>query len=313
MNLMTIAVLLSQLKLTVAQEETLTRIGTLRVSYGNRMEPGDIIGKLSDAQIAVIGASAVSRIDEQVLTRCPSLKCICTLGVGYDYIDVAKAKSRGITVCNVRGANSESVAEHTWGLILGLAKRIPESHEGVKNGRHGFRHYRAIELYGKTLGIVGFGEIGSRVARIGRSMAMHILSYNRSSKSVAGVSFVDLPTVLREADVVVLTLPLAADTQNLIGTRELEMMKPTALLVNPARAGLIDSEAVLQALKAGKLAGFAMELDINTAPDPRFHMYSNVILTPHTAAFTPEAEQHSLTQALENAVLFARGTPRNIV
>jgi len=260
-----------------------------------------------------VGSSGVEKIDSDVLSQCPNLKFISVLGIGTDFIDVKKAIELGIKVSNLRGTNSESVAEHVWGLILSLSKKITEAHNGTKAGKYEFTSYLGTELQGKTIGILGYGEIGRRVARIAKGFDMKILAFNKSAKEAERVEFVELDTVLKESDVLVIALPLAPDTEKLIGEKQFSLMKHDAILVSPAREALIDKEALLKTLAEEKLFGFGMELDINTPADERFYAFPNVIITPHNAFFTTESEAKSCTMGVENVLKFIEGKSQNLV
>lgn len=310
---MKIVTLVSQMEYTSEQEAALKNVGEFINHSVTKIKGDQIVELIKDAEIVIVGSSGVEELDADVLTRCPKLKYISVLGVGTDFVDTKKAAELGIKVSNLRGTNSESVAEHTWGLILSLSKKITEAHVGAQSKNYEFKYFLGTELQGKTIGILGFGEIGKRVARIARGFDMRILSYNRSRKEVEGVEFADLHEVLRESDVVVVSLPLTEETKNLIAKEEFEMMKPGVILVNPAREAIINKDALLNALESAKLFGFGMELDINTPADERFIKYPNVIMTPHNAFYTTESEQKSAAMAVENVLKFIEGKPQNVV
>lgn len=310
---MKIVSLVSQLEYTPSQLAQLKSLGEFINYHVQKISEDEIVKHIDDANILLVGGSGVTELSEDVLMKCKNLKFISALSSGVDYINIKAAAKLGIKVSNLRGANSESVAEHIWGLILGLSKKINESHRGLKDGRYEFLHYAGIELQGKTIGILGFGEIGSRVARIAKGFDMKIIAYNRSEKIAQGITFVDLNSVLKQSDVVVVCLPVNQDTLGILDVEKLKLMKQRSILVSISRESLIDKEAVLELLSDKKLFGFAMESDINTQPDSRFYNFENVIITPHTAFFTNESEEKSNNMAVENVMLFAQGTPRNLV
>lgn len=278
-----------------------------------KLKTHEIVERAKDADILIIGSSGVEFLGREAMEQCPKLKYITIMGVAADPMDVKAATELGIKVSNYVGVNSQSVAEHTWGMILSLSKKVTESHIAVKEGETSFLPFLGKEMQGKTIGIVGFGEIGSRVAKIAQGFDMKVLSHTRSKKSANGVEFVELEKLLKNSDAIVLTLPHTDETDKMIGERELKMMKDGVILINPAREGLVDQEAILQALEDGKLYGFGMELNINSAPDQRYYNYSNVLLTPHNGFFTEESEKRASRTTLENVLKFIEGNPQNLV
>ena len=223
------------------------------------------------------------------------------------------ALKRGIRVSNLKGANSESVAEHVWGLILSLSKKVTESHIGTKAGKYEFLHYFGKELFGKTIGIIGYGEIGSKVARIAKGFEMKTLVVTRTEKEGQNVEFVTMDRMLKESDVVVVTVPLTTETTNLLSTNEFEMMRTGVILVSTSREAVINKEALFKTLKDGKLFGFGMELDINMPADTAYYEFNNVVITPHNAFFTKESEDKSNDLAVENVEKFIEGKLQNLV
>src|SRR3989344_6761202 len=201
------------------------------------------------------------------------LKMISALSVRTHWIDIETAKERGIKVCNIKGANSESVAEHAWGMILDLSKRISEFDRGVRyNGAYRFDEYKGKEVYGKTIGIIGLGDIGKKVARIAKGFDMKVLGCNKSGKPVSGVKLVSLETLLKESDIIVTCVPTTKETTNMISEKEIRLMKPGVILVNPADEPITDKKAVLKAVESGKIFGFGIETEIMT-PVPKDDMY----------------------------------------
>ncbi len=167
-----------------AMKDYLERLGELVVINAQKMTTSDVIIKASDAEILIAGSSGIERISKEMLQGLKKLKLIVTLTVGVAWVDIEAAKELGIRVCNIKGANAESVAEHAWGMILDLAKRITEFDRGVRNkGDYKFADYTGKEVYGKTIGIIGLGDIGSKVARIAQGFNMKVLGFNRSGNS----------------------------------------------------------------------------------------------------------------------------------
>lgn len=235
------------------------------------------------------------RIDRALLERIPSVRVIARRGVGYDKIDIASAKSLGKVVTIGRGGNEDAVADHTLGLMLSLGRRIAEQRDAMRAGRWAI--LTGTDLYGKTVGLVGFGAIARKVARRLTGFDAHILVHTRTAAAGApsDVAFVDLPTLLSHSDYVSLHVPATAATTGMIDAAALARMKPGAFLVNTARAALIDERALLAALRSGTIAGAGLDvLAAETDPLQRavaddLLALPNVVVTPHAAASTNEA------------------------
>jgi D-3-phosphoglycerate dehydrogenase / 2-oxoglutarate reductase len=237
-------------------------------------------------------------VDKTVLDAAPRLKVIAKHGAGVDNIDMAAATARGIVVANVPGGNADAVAEATVALMLAALRRVPEVHRLVVTGGYNARFTLQFgQLFGRTLGLVGIGNIGARVARIcARGFNMRVLAYDPvlSAPAIAerGAEKVDdLASLLAAADVVSLHLPLNEKTRHLICAAELAAMKPTAILVNAARGPLVDEDALAEALRAERIAGAGLDvLEVEPpAPDNPLLQLANVVLSPHTAGNTVDA------------------------
>lgn len=260
------------------------------------------------------------RIPEELLARCPALVVIARAGAGLDNLDTAAALRRGIAVIHAPGANTRTVAEHTLALMLDLARGITRSARAVAAGRWEERgRYRGDELDGLTLGIVGFGNIGQRVAVLASAFGMRVLVAAHPSRPGASAraeerdSYPRLPLreLLASADVVTLHVPLTPATRHMIGAAELARMKPDALLVNTARGALVDMPALRSALARGALGGFAADvLDIEPpAPDDPLLTVENVLLTPHVASLTNATYRTLCRFTAENVDRVLRGEP----
>jgi D-3-phosphoglycerate dehydrogenase len=259
-------------------------------------------------------------IDAAVMDRGARLKVIGTPAVGLDKIDVAYARQKGIVVCNTPGANSAAVAELTIGVIIALARNIPEQSQRVKKDRRWVRE-KGHELSAKTLGLVGLGNIGKRVARIAAAMDMRVLAYDpyvtRETASAAGVESVTLDQMLRESDVVAIHAPHTAETHYLISAAELEHMKPGVYIVNMSRGGIIDEAALAAALASGRVAGVGTDVLEGEALDAAITSplieADNTIITPHLGAWTHETERRVTTVLVDKvlgALAHAKGEQR---
>ncbi|MBC7288911.1 MAG: phosphoglycerate dehydrogenase, partial [Armatimonadetes bacterium] len=237
--------------------EQLKRAGfqVVEAAFAGRPSEDELISALQGFDAVIAGTEAYT---ERVLRSLPKLRAIARWGVGVDAIDVAAATRAGVAVLNTPGPIAESVADLTFALMLGIARRICEGDARVRAGKWG--PVEGTLVWGKVLGIVGVGAIGTAVARRARGFNMTVLGYDPSPRPEAaelGVEFVHLDTLLRRADFVTLHAPLTPETRNMIGRRELSLMKPTAYLINCARGGLVDQEALTEALRNGTIGGAA--------------------------------------------------------
>ncbi len=253
------------------------------------------------------------KVTRRVIEAAPKLKVIGRAGVGLDNIDLEAAKERGIKVVNSPAASSRSVAELAIGLIFNVARKIAFADRTMREGIWAKKQCMGIELEGKTLGIVGFGRIGYQIAKIARALGMNLLLYDpypnfERAKEVGG-KFVELEELLRESDVVTLHVPLLDSTYHLINEERLKLMKPTAILINAARGAIVDTEALVKALKEGWIYGAALDV-YEEEPLPKDHPLTeldNVVLTPHIGASTVEAQMRAGVQVAEQIVEILKG------
>lgn len=237
-----------------------------------------------------------TKVTAEVIAAAPKLKVVGRAGVGVDNIDVQAATEKGILVVNVPGANTVAAAEHALALILALARHVPQACDDLKGGNWKRSKFAGVELRGKTLGIIGLGRIGTEVANRARAFEMRILAYDpyvtpaRAEK--IGAEVVPLEALLRESDFVSLHTAKTQETTGLLGPEEIAAMKEGARLINCARGGLVDEDALYSALKEGKLAGAALDVFAQEPPGkhPLFEL-PNVIATPHLAGSTLEAQE----------------------
>ncbi|KKQ92241.1 MAG: Glycerate dehydrogenase [Candidatus Woesebacteria bacterium GW2011_GWB1_39_10] len=299
-----------------AMKDELAKIGDLVVINAQKMTANEVISKAGDAEILIAGSSGIEKISREMLQGMKKLKMIATLTVGVAWLDIEATKEFGVTICNVKGANAESVAEHAWGMILSLAKRITEFDRDTRNkGAFKFADYVGKEVYGKTLGIIGLGDIGTKIARIAKGFDMRIMGFNKSGKSVDGIEVVDLETLLKESDIIVTSVPLTNETTNMISDKEIALMKDGVILVNPAMEPITNKEAVVKAVDSGKIFGFGIETEI-MKPVPQDSPYltnSRILVTPHNAFNTEDANIKTYDLAISNVKAFISGKPQNVV
>ena len=247
----------------------------------------------------------------------PKLKLVQLISAGYDRLDVAAAKQAGVPVANNGGANSTAVAEHTWLLILGVLKRLAWQHNNVVAGKWrigDLAENRLYEVEGKTLGIVGLGTIGKKVARRAHGFDMPVIYYDtvrltEDQENALNVRFVLFDELLRTADVVSLHVPLNASTKNLMSARQFGLMKPSAVLVNTCRGPVVDEVALNQALVSGQIAGAGLDVMVEEPGKPGHALYTapNITITPHMAGPTWENWPKAFRNAFDNIQRVARG------
>jgi glycerate dehydrogenase len=295
------------------------RLGACSWQDYGQSAAGQVVERLRDAEVAITNKV---RLPGEVLAQLPRLRLIAAAATGVDNIDTAAAQAREIGVCNVRGYAERSVPEHVFALLFALRRNLPGYQRAARDGRWArspffcVHDYPIEDLAGSTLGIIGGGTLGQAVARLAAAFGMRVLlGEQRGAAARAGrVSFEQL---LRESDAVTLHVPLTASTRHLIGAAELALMKPGAVLINTARGGVVDEAALLAALRAGQLAGAALDV-LGVEPPPADHPLlaadlPNLIVTPHVAWASRQAQQRLADEVIENIAAFRRGESRNRV
>ena len=285
----------------------------------------DAIKSLENADAMQVGLLKVTR---NIIKNCLKLKVIAKFGVGVDNIDLEAATKKGIIVFNVPGIFTEPVAEHTILLMLALARKLLKADEFARAGEskwmQAYRILMSTQLERKTLGVVGLGSIGSSVVRkCHDAFNMRILAYDPyiSHERAAEVSaeLVNLETLLKESDVVTLHCPLTEGTHQMIGRRELGLMKKTAFLINTARGAVVDEESLIEVLRGGRIAGYATDVYTREPPSADFPLFrlDNVVATPHMAAHTQEAQRKLWIVVAQNICRILEGgwpqPPANLV
>jgi phosphoglycerate dehydrogenase-like enzyme len=281
--------------------------------------PGTLEERIARAKDAVCLMNTRSAVKwpAQALRALPRLRMATVCGIGTDAFDLAVARELGITICNIPGRTAPIVAEHAFGLMLAIAKRAHFQTAELKAGR--WAGGNNVYLHGKALGIVGTGHVGVHMAGLARAIGMEVLAWtlNPSPDRAAelGVRFVALDELLERADVVSLHVKLTDRSRGLIGARELALMKPGALLVNTARGPIVDTAALIDALRAGRLGGAALDV-FDTEPVPAGHPLlacEQVVLTAHNADQTPEGMEFLNAGVVDNVIAFLEGKPQNVV
>ncbi len=278
--------------------------------------PGALAGRLAAADAAL--TTVADFISSEMLAAAPRLKVVANMAAGYDNIDPAVAAALGIWVTNTPGVLAETTADMAWALLMATARNVVASDRDTRAG--GWKTWSptgflGVDVYGATLGIVGLGEIGEAVARRATGFKMRVLYHSRTRKPVLeaglGLRYRALPALLAESDFVSLHTPLTAETRHLMSARQFAAMKPSAILVNTARGGLVDQDALIEALRSGSIAGAALDV---TTPEPLpldnpLFSLPNVIITPHIASASLATRSRMAEMAAANIISALQGQP----
>jgi D-3-phosphoglycerate dehydrogenase / 2-oxoglutarate reductase len=298
----------------VAEELSPAAIAQLESGFGVRYVDGSDRAALLPALAgvdAVIVRSA-TRIDAEALAQAPNLRVVARAGVGLDNVDVEAATKAGVMVVNAPSSNTVSAAEHAVGLLLAVARNVPQAMASLQAGEWQRSRFTGAELYGKVAGILGLGRIGELVAQRLAAFCTQVIAYDpyvpTARAAQLGVRLVGLEDLLAEADFISVHLPKTAETAGLIGERELRLVKPGVLIVNAARGGIVDENALALALKDGRVGGAGIDVFATEPPaDSPLLAFPNVVVTPHLGASTHEAQEKAGTQVARSVRLALSG------
>ena len=284
--------------------------------YESTWTPEEIVERLKGAEIAIINKVPMRA---EILKQLPDLKLIAVAATGTDVVDKVQAKAQGITVSNIRGYAFNTVPEHVIGLMFALRRAIVPYANSVKRGdwaksrQFCYFDYPIYDIAGSTMGIVGYGAIGKAIAKRAEALGMKVLAHDVYDSP----ELVNLETVIEQADVITLHLPLTDVTRNLFGAAEFKAMKKNALLINTARGGLVDEAALLEALKSGEIGGAGFDVVVPEPPRDGNILCDadlpNLIVTPHVAWASKEAMQILADQLIDNVEAYVAGKPNNVV
>jgi len=269
------------------------------------LDPSELARRLADADGALVVAG--ERVDDALLAACPRLKVVANVAVGYNNLDLAACTRHGVLATNTPDVLTETTADLGFALLLAAARRVGESERWVRAGhwkRWTFDMFPGVDLHGRTLGVIGMGRIGRAIARRAAGFAMRVVYHNRQRLPAAeegGATWLALPDLLRQADHLVLMVPYSSATHHLIGEAELALLKPTAVLVNLARGGIVDDAALVRALRDGRLAAAGLDVfEGEPQLNPGFLELENVVLTPHIGSSTRATREAMARLAMRN-------------
>lgn len=297
-------------KLAKEGVEILEAVKDFQVDCKFGIAPDELKSIIKDYDGLIIRSA--TKVTADILESADQLKVIGRAGVGLDNIDLKAATKKGVVAMNTPGGNTTSTAEHTMSMMLALSRNIPQACASMKAGKWDRPKFSGVELYGKKLGIIGFGRIGSTVAKFAKSFNMEVLAYDPflsiEVSAQKGVTMVELEKLLEQSDYITVHIPKSAETQNLISDKEFDLVKKTVRVINCARGGIIDEKALAKALEEGKIAGCALDV-YNQEPlaaDSPLLKFDNCILTPHLGASTSEAQVNvaiEIAESVRNALL----------
>lgn len=307
---------------TLSPETRLKQPGfAAQIEEHQQTDPDQVASRIAGAEVVITNKVP---INAEALAAAPKLKLIAVAATGYDRIDLAACRSRGVTVCNIQGYAGNTVPEHTFALLLALQRSIVPYRQSVIDGRWEtsnqfcYFDYPIADLSGKVMGVIGDGALGKAVGRIAEAFGMRVLFSSYKGVEGMGPLYTPFEEVMRCSDVITLHCPLMPSTRNLISDAEFNMMECHPLLLNTARGGLVDEEALERALDSGRISGAGFDV-VTTEPPGEDHVMrriarrDNVILTPHVAWASREAIQGLADQLIDNIDAFMNAAPRNVV
>jgi len=293
----------------------LRSFGNLKVFKEPPRTPDDLKRRIEDADIVIVGWSKLSK---GIIESAKKLRMISIWATSCHYADVQAAKEKGIVVTHVPSYATEAVAEYTIALMLSAARKLLPADKHVRKGGFDWRPFGGVELREKTLGVVGTGSIGFRVAEISKAFGMQVLGYDKypnvKRAEEIGIEYVNLHALVKKSDFITLHVTLTPETEKLIGKKELKIMKNGAIIVNTSQGKIIDEEALNEALKSGKVsyAGLDVFEEEPPAKDNPLFKLNNTILTPHIGFNTVEAAKRCSDICIDNVAKFLEGQPQNV-
>jgi phosphoglycerate dehydrogenase-like enzyme len=294
--------------------EKLKSIGDLEVFRDPPDTSDELEKRVKPADIVIVGWSDLTK---NIIDSSQKLKMISIWATTCHYANLDAARKKEIVVTHVPGYATEAVAEHVFALLFAAVRRLPQADEHVRKGGFDWRPFGGVELYGKTVGIIGTGSIGLRVAEIAKAFKMRILGYDKypnvKKAEQVGLEYVDLHELLKESDFITVHVTLTPESERLLGKKELQTVKKGAVIINTSQGKVIDEESLVEALKSGRISYAGLDVFEKEPPakdNPLFKL-DNVILSPHIAFHTLEAVKRCTDICIDNVIKFIEGHPQN--
>lgn len=310
--------ILTDCSLKEQQLKRLKRLGDVAL-YDDTDSEEKAISRLNGINIAIADAY-LTPLNEKVFNNAKNLQFVAISSTGFDVVDLTAAKKNKIKVANIPGFSTEAVAEQAIALMFAVLRKIPRLDKAMRQGpfeldpgKDDTMQYIGTTVKGKTLGIIGLGDIGKRVAEMGQGLGMQVVAYNRTPRAMNNVQTVSLEKLLKKSDVISVSVALNSETQSMISTKEFGLMKPSAIIVNTARGKVIDENAMTIALQSRKIAGAGLDVLADWSADNRLCTLENVVLTPHAAWFTDDSLDNMAEMLTANVEAFVSGNPMYIV
>jgi len=312
-------VVLNECFLNESYLKRLKALGEVKV-FPNTTNSEDAINRLNGADIAIVDGF-LTPLNREVLSSVDKLKLLSLAHTSFSMVDLEAASQKNIKIANAPGFSKQAVAEQAIGLMFAVNRNLVLADKDFRQnpfemdpGNKLQDKYWGYDLKGKTMGVVGLGNIGGTIARLGSALGMKVLGFNRSQKKIEGVKQVNLEQLLKESDVVIIAVPLNSETENMFSEKEFSLMKDTAILVNISYHKLIDEKALFKALVNKKIRGAGLDGPAGLKKDDPMLDLENIILMPHTGSFTEESFKENLPEIITSSVEnFVRGTPINLV
>lgn len=298
--------------------EALEKLGNLKIY--DRTDASEVVSRSREAEIILTNKVSITG---DMMAELPKLKHIAVTATGYNIIDLEAAKEHNVIVTHVKGYSSYSVAQHTFALLFALTNRVETHDRAVQNGKwekcedFTFRETPLVELYGKTLGLIGLGDIGEKVAEIGAALGMKVIAYRRNTEKTPpkNVEYARLEDVFSKSDVLSLHCPLTAETKEIVNKNHLSLMKTESFLINTGRGDLIQEQDLAKVLKEKRIAGAGLDVLSSEPPsedNPLLHL-DNCIITPHIAWSLDGARKRLMGMIADNIKAYQEGSPINVV
>jgi len=295
----------------------LKKLGEVKI-YKNTVTEEEVIERLKDSDIGIIDMF-IAPITKRVLDNCKNIKLIAVNSTGFEKVDGKYARKNNISLSNIPNFSTDAVAEQTIALLFAVNRKIVIGDRDFRHslleidpGNEKQKKYLGSNIKGKTIGIIGCGNIGTRVAQLAQGLGMIVLAYNRTKKTIQGVKFVELKQLLKESDIISINLAYNKETEHLIGAEELALMQPKTILINTCHEGIIDTEALYNSLKNRKIGGAGLDTFKGTKEHPLLEL-ENVVFSPHSAWYTFESLRNIADILTTTVESFSKGKPINIV